>query len=61
MDEDNVYFDRLCGTDFRTLASGRLYSIDEKLLKLKLYGDVRVCATADVDLVGSTAEVIMVR
>jgi hypothetical protein len=61
MDEDNVHFDRLCGTDFRTLASGRLYSIDEKLLKLKLCGDVRVCATADVDLVGPTAEVIMVR
>jgi hypothetical protein len=59
-DEDNVHFDRLCGTDFRTLASGRLYSIDEKLLKLKLRDDVRAFATADAELVGPIAEVIIV-
>jgi hypothetical protein len=61
-DKDNVHFDRLCGTDFRTLASGRLYYyIDEKLLKLKLSDDVRAYAAVDADLVGPIAEAIMVR
>lgn len=58
-EKDNAYFDRLCGTDFRTISSGRLDPIDERLLKLS--DDVRTCAMADADLVGPIAEVIMVR
>jgi hypothetical protein len=57
--EDKVHFDRLCGADFWPLASGDLYSIDERLLKLS--DDVRACATADTDLLGPIAKVIMVR
>jgi hypothetical protein len=57
-EEDSAHFDRLCGTDFRTLSSGRLDPIDERLLSFS--DDVRACATADADLVGPIAEVIMV-
>jgi hypothetical protein len=55
----NAYFDQIYGTDFRTIRSGRLDPIDERLLQLS--DDVRACATADADLVGPIAEVIMVR
>lgn len=58
-EEDKVHFDRLCGSDFWPFASVGLYSIDERLLKLS--DDVRACATADTDLLGPIAEVIMVR
>jgi hypothetical protein len=58
-EEDKIHFDRLCGADFWPLASGGLYSVDERLLKLS--DDVRACATADTDLIGPIAEVILVR
>jgi hypothetical protein len=58
-EEDKVHFDRLWGADFWPLASGGLYSIDERLLKLS--DDVRACAIADTDLLEPITEVIVVR